>query len=199
VPDHLSQALHSIVVELGVYFRKNRVIAQRALDRVVAALSTWELEDRVGLCIQNLRLPFIPYYYGVGEGLLLVGAFASREFRLSYYKERLPADFKTMSAVEFSNRCSRVRDNPHLVAMLLKRLPPRLSTGRAFERAIFGEEGHPESGLMALAYCCKNFTKLWTLMGWPRDWETQNRLIKLAPWHVKMDDMDEVLARKRVI
>ena len=90
-------------------------------------------------------------------------------------------------------RCKPWRDNPHLVAALLRRFPPRLGAGLAFERAVFGEEGHPESGLMALAYCCKNFVKLWTIMGWPRDWQTQSRLIKLAPWSVKPEDIDEVI------
>lgn len=58
----------------------------------------------MGLGIQKLRLPFVPQHYGVGEGLLLVGVLASREFRLKYYRDRLPADFKNLSPSEFSNR-----------------------------------------------------------------------------------------------
>jgi hypothetical protein len=199
VPDHLNEALDDIVGELGGYFQNKWVVAQRALDALVAALSSWELEDRVNLSILNLRLPFVPYFYGIGEGLLIVGAFACREFRLNYFQDRLPADFKNLSPIDFSNRCRRLRNNPHLVTSLLKRLPPKLVLGSAFEKVIFGDRGHPESGRMALAYCCKNFTKLWMLMGWPCDWTTQNRLINFAPWHIKPEDMDDVLARKRVV
>jgi hypothetical protein len=198
VPDHLSQALKVVVDELGRYFRANRRVAQNALDLLVAALSGREIADAVAAGIKAMRLPFIPKYNGVGEGMLLVGALASRAFRLAYYRDRVPVDFKGLSAIDFSNRSHEVRNNPHLVAALLRRLPPRLAAGRAFEKHVFGDEGHPESGRMALAFCCKNFVKVWALMGWPRDWTTQNRLITLAPWHVKPEDIDEVLVRKRM-
>jgi hypothetical protein len=197
-PAVFSAALATIVGDLALFFHQNQDVAQRALDSIVAALSTWELADKVGLGVQHLRLPFVAHYYGVGDGLLLVGVLANEAFRLDYYKNHLPPDMRRLSVAAFNARCRAVRNNPYLVASLLKRFPPRMTAGRTFEKAIFGDAGHAESGWMALAYCCKNFVKVWSLMRWPRTWEVQCRLVQLAPWHIRAEDLDEILTRKRV-
>ena len=196
LPDAFSAVLAGVVDTLANYFRQNRAVAQTALDQLVEGLSEWELADRVGLAIERLRLPFMAHTFGVGEGLLAVGALANRRFRLAYYRERLPHDFQCLSESEFNSKTRGVRDDPYLVSALLRRLPPQLGqAGRDFGRAVFGEEGHPESGRMALAFCCKNFVHVWTIMEWPRTWAIQCRLVELREWHVKVEDLDDLLIR----
>ena len=194
VPESFNMAIAGLVDNLSGYFRQNLDVAQRVLDSLVEAMSTWELSDHISLAIQKLRLPFIAHRVGLGDGLLMVGCMADKEFRIAYYKRRLPPDFQCLRASDFNARTRQVRDDPQQVVALLKRLDLG-QVGRAFGREVFGEDGHVDSGRMALAFCCKNFVQIWNIMGWPKSWDIQMRLVGLMGWHVKMEDLDDVLTR----
>lgn len=137
---------------------KTRRLAQLALETVIRALATWELDDRLKLTMQSLAIPphLARYHpddkhkvtldaegrlvaapgvieFEVAAGLLMVGAQRLPTLRKLFYHDFIRSHLRRRDWGEYDNACNIVREDPLMVRTLLGKFPPRFP-GSTFER-----------------------------------------------------------------